>query len=65
MGSRCPGGVRQRGTVHTNGEQTMEVEVGPRNIKTGATDHRGRIYLGPEQADKDNVTIVVIDDFEE
>jgi hypothetical protein len=40
----------------------MKVDVDPDDLTTRGTDSRGRITLGSEYADRDEITVAVVDD---
>ena len=40
----------------------MKVDIDPDDLITRGTDSRGRITLGGEYADRDSITVAVVDD---
>ena len=40
----------------------MKVEIDPDDLITRRTDARGRFTLGAEYADRDSITVAVVDD---
>ena len=40
----------------------MKVDIDPDDLITRGTDSRGRITLGGKYADRDNITVAVVDD---
>ena len=43
----------------------MKVDIDPEDLITRGTDARGRITLGGEYADRDGITVAVVDDPED
>jgi len=40
----------------------MKVDIDPDDLVTTGTDSRGRLTLGSEYADRDDITVAVVDD---
>jgi len=40
----------------------MKVDIDPDDLVTKGTDARGRLTLGSEYADRDEITVAVVDD---
>ena len=40
----------------------VNVEIDPDDLTTRRTDSRGRITLGSEYADRDQITVAIVDD---
>ena len=55
-----PFGVARFNSVR--GLAVMKVDIDPDDLITRGTDSRGRITLGGEYADRDSITVAVVDD---